>query len=691
MKTIPLLTLCCLALFLALASATAHGSRTDIPTTPGLNAVFSDTSSYVRPPSNRVTGLDAVPAEDTVETSPGTTVQFDPARMMRPEELRPGMKGYGLSVFKGLRPEKFEVEVVGVRHRTFAGDDMILCMCKSPYLEDIGVIAGMSGSPVFINDRLIGAVAYGWMFSTEPLAGITPIESMLRVYNATSERLRGVRDRTLGSSFDSYAAYRRMHAERRLVPLFDGGGMAPIQVGSSELGAETSRRYHLPDSFTMHPLSTPLFVSSASPRTLDIMRQVFSNLDVEPIPLSASGGNASLDSENSPGGPVKDLQAFAAEISGGYGLAVPFVEGDVSMAGVGTVTFRQAEKLVAFGHPMWGQGVSDYPMAAARINALVRSSMRPFKLGESIGQVGTVLQDRLPAIGGIVGPTARMFPVHVTIEDANYRRHREFNYRVWDDRDMGPMFAMMVIFESIDAAARTGNDSAVLYDYTLQFDDGTSITKQDYLVDSGGGYTAALDLASDMGMLTSNPFKRVRTTGVEFTYRVADRFPEARILSASLDKTSYRPGDTVTVSWDVQPYRRPKARMKHEIRLPANIPEGDYELAVCDGASRASIESSRNPGGNDIHNYANLVDYLRRNYPRNKVYVTLQDRDTGVSVRGQELSKLPASVIDTIQDTIESRYVSPVRGNILADAELVTGHEIGGSQSLAVRVRVLDK
>lgn len=682
MKTSICVIACCLTMTIGLAAT----RPTEFQTTAGISVTATERHSYVTPTTNRETGLATLPFD------PGGTVTdalpFDEATMMHTRDLRPGMKGYGLTVFSGIKPERFEAELVGVRHRAFPGDDMILARLESPYLKDIGVIAGMSGSPVYMEGKLIGAVAYGWGFSDEPLAGITPIESMLQVFNSTSSSIREPESISTGQSFNAYEAYWELRRRKSLEALRRIGGAQPIQVEAGDVSPSIRTRYSLPESFSMMPLSTPLFVSTASPSTIRVVEALFGGTNVQPVATGGSSGAFpdSAGEANSPGGPVTDLKALADEMSGGYGLAIPLVEGDLSMAGVGTVTYRHGNKLVAFGHPMFEGGLVSYPMAPARVNALVRSKMRPFKLGEPLGKVGTVFQDRLPAIGGVIGDAPLAFAMQTRIEDRAYRGMREFNFRIWNDKEMGPMLAMSALMEAITGASRGGGESAALYKYVLRFDDGTSVTKEDYAVDVSGGYSVAMTLVSDLGVLMNNPYKRLLADRVDFQMQLADRYPQAQIESAALDQANYRPGAEVKVTWRVRPYRVPLQEMSHVFRLPENLADGEYELSIGDANSRAMLESRRNPGGDRVVDLDSLLRFVGRNFPANKVYVVLQDRDTGVAVHGSELPKLPSSVMETIRSTSESPYVASVQGNIIMDAEFATAYEVQGTERLLVKV-----
>lgn len=633
-------------------------------------------------------------------------VAFDPATMMRVEDVRPGMKGHGLSVFSGLRPERFEAEVVGVRHRMLAGTDIILCRLTSPHLVNLGVIAGMSGSPVYMDGKLIGAVAYGFLNVDDPLAGITPIEDMLQVYNSTPVKAPAADDANDGGGgadlFASYMDLRRaptLANVRRTAQAGASGGSEDLSLAGEWPGATG-----LAPGATLEPLTAPVILSgtsggaalaSAAFPDLRILSAGAQGVAVSTAggagvgagDLVTSGGVPSTYSENSPGGPVVDLAGFADEIAGGYALAVPFIEGDLNMSGVGTVSWREGNRLIAFGHPMMQAGSVKFPMAAARINALVRSRERPFKLGEPVGHVGMILQDRVPAVGGLFGETARMFPVQVEIEDPGYGGPRRFQYRLWQNRQMSPGFLLTVLGESIGAGARTAGESAALFGYTVELADGTSITTENYLSDTRANLGAIVGAMADFGALINNPFQPVDVAKIRFHMTVMDVLREAKVEAASMDKAVYQPGETAQVEWVLRPFRDEPVRLRCEVDIPRYLPDGDYTVMVMDAETREDLETKRNPGSKKPTDFSSLVQLLGRSFPQNRVYVALLDQDTGVSVSGKEMPRLPGSVINLIQETVDTEYFSPVRGNFVVDADVATSYQVSGKAAAKLTVK----
>lgn len=615
--------------------------------------------------------------------------------MMAVEDIQPGMTGYGMTVFSGLEPERFEAEVIGVRHRMLAGTDIILCRLKSPHLVDLGVVAGMSGSPVYVDGKLIGAVAYGFLDVDDPLAGVTPIGEMLNVYNSTPTEPASSDDEfAAGDGMAAFDSYITLRAEPTVANLQRVAlASAPAQrltFHASDFGAAADAD-GLPSTFTLEPLSAPVFVGGNSTLTSRLADTVFPALnivsnpaDMAPMAIGAAGVSAvpvgipSIKTLNAAGGTIDDLQAFSDKITGGYALAVPFVEGDLNMAGVGTITWRHENRLIAFGHPMMQQGTVYFPMAAARINAVIRSRTRPFKLGEPAGHIGMVRQDRVPAIGGLFGQTAKMFNLKTMIDDPEYLGNREYNFRIWNDRQMSPGLLLSCLAESIGTAARADGDSAALFSYSIALDDGTSITAEDYRSDSNGTLGAIIGAMADVGTLMNNPFKPVGINDIQFQMKVTDRLRDARIEAAMMDKAVYQPGETATVEWILRPYRADAVRLKYSFAVPEGLPDGDYNIVVMDADTRQDMESKRNPGGKKLNDYNDIVRLIKQNYPSNRVYVALVDQDTGVSISGKEMPRLPGSVINLLQTTVDSEYFEPVRGNFVVDADLPTTYEISG-------------
>lgn len=649
-------------------------------------------TGYVLPEVNGIWDRDL--SEKITSSTLITESSFDPGTMMKVEEIRPGMKGYGLSVFSGTQPERFEAEVIGVRHRMFAGTDIILCRLKHPLLEDIGVVAGMSGSPVYIDGKLIGAVAYGFSSVIEPLAGITPIEDMVAVYDRTDDSLPQLETFSANKA-SALAQFNQFIALKQDLNSLDVSvlGIEPKtnkqSILKSEFVGSLTGNKSIPDELHMEYLGHPLMLSSGNPKTLSLVKQLFPNVSVQSNStemVAASNWSPSSSGSNTVGGAI-DLKTLSDEISEGYSLSVPFVEGDLNLSGTGTVTWRKENKLIAFGHPMFQGGNVAFPMAASRVSAIVRSSVRPFKLGEPLGQIGMIRQDRLPAIGGVFGETAKMFPVSVLVNDDSYLGSRKFSYRIWNDKSMLSQLLLTVLFDSLSTSGRMDGEAVAKFRYAFQLDDGTSITKSNILSDRFGAIRSAYEATLDLGILALNPYKEVHVKNFQFDYEVQDRMLTAEVFRTELDKQLYAPLDIVNLKWHLKQYREEDIEGIFSFKVPESLPDGDYEIKVMGGSARQAEEKRRNPGGSKFKDYNGLVRSLSLNFPLNKIYITLTDRDTGVDINGNEMGKLPGSIISTIEDTAEADEFSPVRGNVIIEEQRDTEMLITGSQSVILKVR----
>jgi len=635
-------------------------------------------------------------AQDTATTTTTTvsdqvtTSFFDPDTMWKLSDLRPGMKGYGLTVFSGLRPEKFDAEVVGVAHGFFPGQDVVWCRLEHPVLKGIGVVAGMSGSPVYIDGKLLGAVAYGYNNTIEPLAGITPIENMIKVYEATPDSTDKITSdsQEIGSRLNIYEQYLEMFHTPGLQPLPVAQSATTFKVSSQGLPTEIRDKYDMPEATELTPLSTPIFVSGlGSNRSLEILRRNLPGCEIIPQGSAQAGLDKTANAENVPGGPVGDLNAFAAEISGGYGLAVPFVEGDAAMEGLGTVSWRHGNRLVAFGHPMFGSGVCKAPMAAARFLSVIKSSVRPSKMGNSVGQIGMVLQDRKPAIGGLFEGRAPFFDAKLNIDEPSYAGKRNFNYRMWSNRDYAPTILLSVFMEAVDTIAHTEGDSTIRFEYNLTFDDGTNLSVQNGFSSSElAMMTPISNIVESMGLILNNPWKCVLPTSATMAVKIESKLQQATVTDVTLNRHKYHPGDTVNLTIKMEPYRSKPIYQEVSFALPNDLPVGTYSLKIMDSTLRNNADLQRKPSLRTPRNYEQLIKMLRFQRAADCLYVTMQSKDTGVTIDGNEMPELPPSIRSGILAMSHDREVQPLQGNFIIDEIIKTNCEITGSYPLTLNV-----
>jgi hypothetical protein len=328
---------------------------------------------------------------------------------------------------------------------------------------------------------------------------------------------------------------------------------------------------------------------------------------------------------------------------------------------------------------MWGRGVAAMPAAGARINTIVHSIMRPFKVGDSLGQFGVITQDRLPAIGVMVGPTAPMYPLRVTVDDPTYQGQRTLNMRIWMDREQSANYLTVALVESVDAIARASSDASTDIQYTLRFSDGTEVQKSRFITDSMGGILPVVLMAAEVGAVTNNPFLPVQPVSVEVRVRSGYHRAQAQIERLEFDRQWYRPGDMVRVAVSLRPWRGDVQTREWTFTVPGDLPDGTYQLQVGDSSSREMLEAMLEPGLTRINSYEGLMRLVKRNFAENRLYLTVADQMPGASVDGVALERLPGSVLATLSATAPSRDFAPIRGNLVIDQDQATPYQIMGA------------
>jgi len=524
-------------------------------------------------------------------------------------EIEAGQRGYGLSVFQGSEPVRFDVEVVGVIENMRPGTSFVLARLSGRGLEETGVIAGMSGSPVFIDDRLVGAVAFGWPFSLEAIAGITPISAM-RLLSSGDPDATGIAPR--GAPIADLQSIARGDLSVDLL----AQSLARMQPSLAE-GARAGMLWH-------H--------SGFSPR----VQQMFS----ESLGSAIGGGAGS-------GGGPETLQPGSA-------VAGVLVRGDMNMAATGTVTDRIGDEVFAFGHPFLGLGPTSLPMATAEIVTVLGSQLSSFKISNLGEVVGAFNVDRAAGIRGRIGLRAPTVPLAVTI-----RGDREASYQLElaDVAAVTPGLVAVSIVSALDETTQSGGRAGL--DLTARFAlaDRDNLDLQQSFDGDNAGVQAAIYVLAITGFLEQNGFGTVdlQTIDVELT-----QYPEPRTLrlvGGHASQSVVRPGDTVRVMLELVDSRGETSRRVVDISLPTGIPAGRYSLLVGDGtsanAARLAIEQTQ-PVTLD-----QALDYIRELHSSRDLVALGVFSEPGLSVAGETMPQLPGS-LRSIWGAAASSQATPV-------------------------------
>jgi hypothetical protein len=564
---------------------------------------------------------------------------FDPARDMRVADVRPGMKGYGLSVFSGTKIEKFDVEVVDVIKDFNPKYDAILIRCPQQFLQHTGPIAGMSGSPIFLYDqaghaKMAGAFAYGWPFAKDCLAGVQPIEYMLALPSnesvswSQSNQAGAVRrgngdgptpqigpDRSVNPAPQWSLDQVPLRPWERPAIAF-GGGSRPM-LGAGAMG--------------MQPLATPLMAGGVSAQTLAKIAPLFAGTGL--VPMQAGSGISTASEPKTP-----------PKLEPGSVLAVPLLTGDMELTAVGTCTAKIGDRIFGFGHPFNNEGPIDLPMGSGSIAAVVANLETSFKLGFLSRTSGALLTDQTVGVAGLVGRAAPMVPLTLRIVYDDGSLDQTYHFAAALHPKLTPLIAGAAVTMAITGDKNLPEFHTVDYDVTENFADGRTVRLRNSSV-NGDGTEVVADIALAPLVAANNPFKSVPLSKLSATIRVSDDARSAQIISVMVPRTKYQPGETVKAYISYLPFHAAEAILPVRFELPRDLPDGDYQFIVSDWTRYLEDERTANPFKFTASNMDELFAVIRdvTSIQHDSVFLRLVRQADGVAVGQTAMPHLPAS------------------------------------------------
>ena len=561
---------------------------------------------------------------------------------MAADQLRRGMSGVGRTVFQGTTIDTFAVEILGVvRSGLGPRQDLILARLSGGPLAETGVIRGMSGSPVYVDGRLIGAVAYGWSSAKVPICGITPIHQMLQVM-----------ERDLTS------------------PEPDDRAWTPIELdpAAAALVRRAATDAELSGSVSLEPLGTPVWVAGSTPVAAGILRDL-----LQPLGLHLLAG---------PGG-QKDAEPGALEP--GASLGVQLISGDMSATGIGTLTYIDGERVVGFGHPMMLAGATDMPMTAAYIYDVIPSRLSSFKLGAATRPIGAVRQDRAPAIAGVLGPAPAMLPVAVDVASASGAE--TFHFGIVRHPDLIPGFARSVLLSALEFTEKLFGDATIDLRTAIFLGDGQTLKREQIYSGPVAIMTAALEAALPLTVLTRNQFAPVHIDSLHFSLTLKERIDAARVRGLRVGAAEVEAGETFILRVTLEPYRRDPVEHQIEISLPANLAPGPLLLRVGSGAASRAWESQRRPDAFEPRDARQLLELLAYYERSDELIVELYRSESSLTIDGRELPGLPPSARAILEQGNSSGHLGPVYGQVIQRQRQRTDYVLSGEQTLELTVR----
>jgi hypothetical protein len=546
------------------------------------------------------------------------------------DDVRPGMKGKGVTVMKGTKLETFDAVVLGVLKNTSPGRDLVLCRLSGLGLEKTGIIAGMSGSPVTIDGKLLGAVAYAWAYGTEPIAGITPFSQMHAFVEAFERR-----------DLAEEAKPRRV------------GLNTPVTIDGLKYDSVTiSQDFDDPqpaagEGLLMVPLRTPLAGTGFTAHSLGLLRDRLRGTGL--VPLNGGGTTARVAEEE------KDTPLVA-----GGALAVSLITGDFDLSGIGTVTHVEGNRVYGWGHPFMSLGGCELPLMTGYIHCVYPRMSVSFKMGSPLRTVGVINADVSTGIAGWLERKPDMIPVQMKVRREG-SAPQTFHVQVARQHNLLPSLAFTALTNSVDMEGDLPDEMTALLEAKIEVEGHAPVVIKDtYSGSSYSGGRAPQNLYSQVAgvvsLLVNNPYKAVRIKSIECDTQIQSGRRTADIEAIELESDVYAPGDTLRAVAHVRPYKGALRRLPLALKLPVDLPEGNYTATVCDDLTAARAAIRDNPLLSSPPNTEQIFRALevQTAAKRTNLCVRLPVPGVGVALGEKALPNLPPSMVAVLGSTRKS-------------------------------------
>ncbi|MHB9001773.1 MAG: SpoIVB peptidase S55 domain-containing protein [Thermoanaerobaculia bacterium] len=525
-------------------------------------------------------------------------------------EVRKGMKGYGVTVFEGSVPERFDVEILGILENVAPEQSLILARVDHEIVRRSGVIAGMSGSPIYIDGKVIGALAYAWQFSKEPIAGITPIEQMLRI--ATIPAAGPAAGRAVSAS--------------EFLDLVVHRDPVKLEAAFIRMMPEPARAF-VPGAV---PIAIPLSLAQFDPATIERFAPMLETSGFLAVPSGTTGDGAAASRKKTPFAPG---DAFAGVL----------VRGDFNIAATGTVTHVDGERVWGFGHPFLDMGEIEFPMASSEIVTVLPNLQRSFKFSNTGEILGTLTQDRGAGVMGFVGRNAALIPVDITVEANDGTK--KFKFEVIRNQQLFPVLVAMAADSVIASTQRAAGERTLILDaeYALQ---GFAPIR---LTDGWAGVAARQSIPTYLALvpqyLISNEFREAKLDRVSLRIRHHDALKTARLMEATVETPEdgkINPGDTIRIRTVLKPFRGEEVVEVLEAKVPDTQRPGPAYLFIGSGTAMNQLDFFLVPP--DPHSLEQVVGVLGRLRASTDLALGIYASSEGTVRGGVLLPEVPPSV-----------------------------------------------
>ena len=586
-----------------------------------------------------------------------------PVEIMKLNDVKPGMKGIAWTVFQGTEPEAVPIEIMGrLRNQNGPNQDIIVAKMFGK-AKITNVAGGMSGSPVYINGKLIGAVALRMStFSPDAICGITPIELMLEINDLDKSRPE-----------DSHTPD-KTRARNGAV------SVGPDLLGQLAAGLNTP----LPSAM-MIPIESPLMLTGFSDSSLREFGPMFQQMGVNAV----QGGAANDIHSNKP------APGWEHSLNPGESIAGVLVDGDMAVTGLGTVTYNDGKRVLGFGHPFFNLGPVDIPMSKGEVVMTLASSYQPNKMANATEIVGSLHQDRYTGIMGVLGAESDMIPVTVKVRSMDEKEkltgEKSFHFNVFVHQKWTPYLMMLTLYNSLSQLNEFTDEATYRLSGKVDMNAGPSISLSNMTANGEVPTPAPLLMASWWGNMFNRLYlNNVNTPDVKRVNVTVDLLPERRVAtidSAWVSDPEVRAGDNVPVKVFLRPYRGDRIERDFTVKIPDGLAPGDHRIVLSDADT---VNRMQNMAGSanrylDLPQMVSLINQERSN---NKLYVSLVESSPTAYYDDKTLPSLPSSVLNVMQaGKAASRSLVTSPETATEQMALPFDYMVTGSYSLRIHVK----
>jgi SpoIVB peptidase S55 len=585
-------------------------------------------------------GLIPAHAGDTpAQPKPATSPQI-----MTVDQVRPGMKGVAYTVFQGTQPESMGVEVLGVLKNLLGPKgDLILVRLTGEKVEYTGVVAGMSGSPVYIDGKMVGAISYRiGSFSKEAIAGVTPIAQMLEI-----------------NEFDSSVPAREPVSHAK-----PAGAEKTSSPGISFNGLESYSQF-------LQPIEAPFVFNGFSEATVQQFAPKFAAAGIVPVMGVGAASDAKQPEPLVPGSAVSAV----------------LVRGDMDVAATCTVTYMDKEHLLACGHPLTQFGMVDMPMTKANVVATLASPLNAFKIVNTTEAVGAFVQDRHTGILGRFNRDPQMIPVTLTLHGPS--GPKEYHYEVLNNPKLTPLMMQATVFNALMGMNQYGEETTYRMSGHIHVNGYPDVRLANLFSPVDGAPTAfavATTLGEHFGRIYDNPFEAPTIGGVSLDFDLERDRHSAVLENARTEVTEARPGDEITIEAVLRPYRGERIVRRIPVRVPTSVPKGTLRILVSDAET---LDRSRRgaPAVNRRLDLNSTIELLNKEHLNDHLYVSLLEANPQATVEDKVMPAVPLSVMNVMEGLRATQEMVVYNESAVNESSTPVGYVVSGSQVISLTIK----